>query len=99
MATTLMPLDPAMSPQQSTRIPAISADATTWANATDHGFFVILHIAMRGEMPANTLGALNGATGGGGHRTASISTRRSVPIHSVHSHHVAVSGCHPHGGG
>jgi hypothetical protein len=41
--------------------------ADVWDAATNHGFFVILNIAMGGEMPANTLGALNGATTGGGH--------------------------------
>jgi hypothetical protein len=38
-----------------------------WDAATNHGFYVILNVAMGGEMPAKTLGALNGATGGGGH--------------------------------
>src|SRR5674536_127280 len=27
-------------------------DATTWANATHHGFFVIFNVAMGGEFPA-----------------------------------------------
>ncbi len=35
-----------------------------------HGFFIILNIAMGGEMPANTLGPINGATTGGGHLDA-----------------------------
>ena len=44
--------------------------AGVWDQATNHGFFIILNIAMGGEMPANTLGPLNGATGGGGHLDA-----------------------------
>jgi len=44
----------------------IRADA--WdAGFLGHGFFIILNIAMGGEMPANTLGPINGATTGGGH--------------------------------
>ncbi|GIG61474.1 hypothetical protein Lfu02_58460 [Longispora fulva] len=46
-------------------------DAGTWDQAFgSHGFFLILNIAMGGEMPANTLGPLNGATTGGGHLDA-----------------------------
>jgi beta-glucanase (GH16 family) len=44
--------------------------ANVWDEATNHGFFIILNIAMGGEMPCNTLGCLNGATGGGGHLDA-----------------------------
>jgi hypothetical protein len=46
-------------------------DAATWDQAFgSHGFFIILNIAMGGEMPANTLGPLNGATTGGGQLSA-----------------------------
>src|SRR6185295_13540244 len=46
-------------------------NAGTWDQAFgSHGFFIILNIAMGGEMPANTLGPLNGATTGGGHLDA-----------------------------
>lgn len=31
---------------------ANQVDATTWANATDHGFFIILNVAMGGAFPA-----------------------------------------------
>ncbi|MGW2741618.1 glycoside hydrolase family 16 protein [Streptomyces sp. NPDC001450] len=33
-------------------VKANQVDATTWANATDHGFFVILNVAMGGGFPA-----------------------------------------------
>lgn len=32
-------------------------DATTWANATDHGFFIILNVAVGGSWPGNPTGA------------------------------------------
>jgi hypothetical protein len=45
--------------------------ANIWDQAFgSHGFFIILNIAMGGEMPCNTLGCLNGATQGGGHLDA-----------------------------
>lgn len=31
---------------------ASQVDATTWANATNHGYFIILNVAMGGEFPA-----------------------------------------------
>jgi beta-glucanase (GH16 family) len=48
----------------------VNVDPGAWDAATNHGFFIILNIAMGGEMPANTLGAINGATTGGGHLDA-----------------------------
>jgi beta-glucanase (GH16 family) len=44
--------------------------AAVWDAATNHGFYIILNIAMGGEMPANNGVPLNGATGGGGHYDA-----------------------------
>jgi beta-glucanase (GH16 family) len=44
--------------------------ADVWDTATNHGFFVILNIAMGGEMPANNGVPLTGNTGGGGHLDA-----------------------------
>nr|MDQ2837597.1 glycoside hydrolase family 16 protein [Actinomycetota bacterium] len=43
-------------------ISANQVDATTWANATQHGFFVILNVAMGGGFPAAFGGGPNGAT-------------------------------------
>ncbi|HLZ21552.1 MAG TPA: glycoside hydrolase family 16 protein [Ktedonobacterales bacterium] len=43
-------------------------DATTWANAVDHGFFIILNVAMGGAFPA--------AFGGG----PTASTQSGVPL-------------------
>ncbi|MFI9645344.1 glycoside hydrolase family 16 protein [Streptomyces sp. NPDC052040] len=40
---------------------ANQVDATTWANATDHGFFIILNVAMGGGFP----GAFGGGPDGG----------------------------------
>ncbi|SOE33456.1 glycoside hydrolase family 16 protein [Streptomyces sp. OK228] len=37
-------------------------DATTWANATNHGYFVILNVAMGGEFPAAFGGGPDGGT-------------------------------------
>ena len=37
-------------------------DAGTWANATNHGFFIILNVAMGGEFPAALGGGPDGAT-------------------------------------
>lgn len=31
---------------------ADQVDAATWSSATDHGFFVILNVAMAGQFPA-----------------------------------------------
>jgi beta-glucanase (GH16 family) len=41
-----------------------------WDAATNHGFYVILNIAIGGQMPANNGVPLNAATGGGGHYDA-----------------------------
>jgi beta-glucanase (GH16 family) len=41
---------------------ANQVDATTWANATQHGFFVILNVAMGGGFPAAFGGGPNGST-------------------------------------
>lgn len=35
---------------------AAEVDAQTWANATGHGFFVILNVAVGGQFPANNGG-------------------------------------------
>ncbi len=43
-------------------INANQVDATTWANATQHGFFVILNLAMGGGFPAAFGGGPNAAT-------------------------------------
>ncbi len=43
-------------------INANQVDATTWANATQHGFFVILNVAMGGGFPAAFGGGPNGST-------------------------------------
>jgi hypothetical protein len=40
-------------------------DATTWANATNHGFFIILNVAMGGEFPAALGGGPDAATASG----------------------------------
>ncbi|MEV4512814.1 discoidin domain-containing protein [Dactylosporangium sp. NPDC049525] len=42
-------------------------DPAAWDAATNHGFIIILNLAMGGEMPCNTLGCLSSGTGGGGH--------------------------------
>ncbi|MBV9823821.1 MAG: carbohydrate-binding protein [Actinobacteria bacterium] len=41
---------------------ANQVDATTWANATHHGFFVILNVAIGGGFPAAFGGGPNGST-------------------------------------
>ncbi|KUN03314.1 1,3-beta-glucanase [Streptomyces yokosukanensis] len=43
-------------------VTANQVDATTWANATNHGFFVILNVAMGGGFPAAFGGGPTGAT-------------------------------------
>jgi hypothetical protein len=43
-------------------INANQVDATTWSNAVDHGFFVILNVAMGGGFPAAFGGGPNGST-------------------------------------
>lgn len=57
-----MEFDKATSPQQirgyvdgtqTWLVTADMVDATTWANATDHGFFIILNVAMGGSWPGN----------------------------------------------
>src|SRR5206468_10538557 len=41
-------------------------DATTWANAVDHAFFIIFDLAMGGGFPAAFGGGPNAATVSGG---------------------------------
>ena len=48
----------------------VNIPADVWNTATSHGFFVILNIAMGGEMPANMGAPINDATTGGGHLDA-----------------------------
>ncbi|MEW2047996.1 glycoside hydrolase family 16 protein [Streptomyces sp. NPDC005476] len=43
-------------------VTANQVDATTWANATNHGYFVILNVAMGGAFPDAFGGGLDGAT-------------------------------------
>ncbi|MFE0388962.1 glycoside hydrolase family 16 protein [Streptomyces bungoensis] len=43
-------------------VTANQMDATTWANATNHGFFVILNVAMGGGFPDAFGGGLDGDT-------------------------------------
>jgi hypothetical protein len=43
-------------------VTANQVDATTWANATSHGFFVILNVAMGGGFPDAFGGGLDGDT-------------------------------------
>ncbi|KOG41560.1 glycoside hydrolase family 16 protein [Streptomyces resistomycificus] len=44
---------------------ASQVDATTWANATNHGFFIILNVAMGGAFPDAFGGGLDGDTRSG----------------------------------
>ncbi|MDQ1646235.1 MAG: hypothetical protein QOJ50_2419 [Cryptosporangiaceae bacterium] len=44
--------------------------ADVWDTATNHGFYIILNIAMGGEMPINNGVPLNASTAGGGHMDA-----------------------------
>jgi len=46
-------------------VTANQVDATTWANATNHGFFVILNVAMGGAFPAAFGGGPTSATESG----------------------------------
>ncbi|MEU6770089.1 glycoside hydrolase family 16 protein [Streptomyces sp. NPDC046759] len=46
-------------------VTANQMDATTWANATNHGFFVILNVAMGGGFPGAFGGGPTGATESG----------------------------------
>ncbi|MFF4018939.1 glycoside hydrolase family 16 protein [Streptomyces sp. NPDC001843] len=46
-------------------VTANQMDATTWANATGHGFFVILNVAMGGAFPDAFGGGLDGDTRSG----------------------------------
>ncbi|KUO10197.1 glycoside hydrolase family 16 protein [Streptomyces sp. DSM 15324] len=46
-------------------VTASQVDATTWANATHHGFFVILNVAMGGAFPDALGGGLDSATESG----------------------------------
>jgi beta-glucanase (GH16 family) len=41
-------------------------DPAAWDAATNHGFFILLNLAMGGEMPCNTLGCLSSGTAGTG---------------------------------
>lgn len=43
-------------------VTANQVDATTWANATNHGFFIILNVAMGGGFPDAFGGGLDGDT-------------------------------------
>ncbi|MEW2401296.1 glycoside hydrolase family 16 protein [Streptomyces sp. NPDC046862] len=43
-------------------VTANQVDATTWANATNHGFFIILNVAMGGAFPDALGGGLDSAT-------------------------------------
>ncbi|MFD9390915.1 glycoside hydrolase family 16 protein [Streptomyces sp. NPDC060000] len=43
-------------------VTANQVDATTWTNATNHGYFVILNVAMGGAFPDALGGGLDGAT-------------------------------------
>ena len=47
------------------QVSANQMDAGTWANATNHGFFIILNVAMGGEFPAALGGGPDGATQAG----------------------------------
>ena len=46
-------------------VTASQVDATTWANATNHGFFLILNVAMGGAFPDALGGGLDGDTQSG----------------------------------
>jgi hypothetical protein len=46
-------------------VTANQVDATTWANATNHGFFIILNVAMGGAFPDAFGGGLDGDTRSG----------------------------------
>ncbi len=48
----------------------VNIPADVWDTATNHGFFIILNIAMGGEMPANMGVPINAETTGGGHYDA-----------------------------
>jgi beta-glucanase (GH16 family) len=83
-----MELDYSTSPQQIRwyldgtqffRVNANQVDQTTWNNATQHGFFVILNVAMGGAFPAKYGGGPNAATVSGKPMLVdyvSISTKR-----------------------
>jgi beta-glucanase (GH16 family) len=74
MHTYTMEWDRSVSPQQIRwyldgvqfhTVNANQVDATTWANATNHGFFIILNVAMGGEFPAALGGGPDAATASG----------------------------------
>ncbi|GAA4254321.1 hypothetical protein GCM10022255_058580 [Dactylosporangium darangshiense] len=44
------------------QVSATNMDAATWANATNHGFFIILNVAMGGDFPAAYGGGPTAAT-------------------------------------
>jgi beta-glucanase (GH16 family) len=46
-------------------VSASQVDATTWNNATHHGMFIILNVAMGGEFPSALGGPVTGATQSG----------------------------------
>ena len=58
---------------------ASRVDATTWANAVDHGFFIILNVAMGGAFPA----AFDTSGNNGG---PSSSTQSGVPMNVSYVH-------------
>ncbi len=64
---------------------ASQVDATTWANAVDHGFFIILNVAMGGAFPAafDTSGNNGGPT---------RSTQSGVPMNVSYVHVFTSSG-------
>ena len=43
--------------QQYHTVNSTQVDATTWANATNHGFFIILNVAIGGSWPGNPTGS------------------------------------------
>jgi len=47
------------------KVDASQVDATTWANATNHGYFIILNVAMGGVFPAKQGGGPTPATRSG----------------------------------
>jgi beta-glucanase (GH16 family) len=46
-------------------VSSTDVDATTWANATNHGFFILLNLAMGGQFPAALGGGPTAATASG----------------------------------
>jgi beta-glucanase (GH16 family) len=52
--------------QQYHQVSSNQFDATTWANATQHGYFIILNNSIGGQFPATLGGGPNGGTASGG---------------------------------